>query len=86
MASRLVDRLEMTVSSPEWRQEDQKVLVRQSVSHVFGTFFRALPVEETLRVAVREAVRRLPSEGGLKEIPDFGLLGLTIPEAEKPLH
>ena len=71
MVSRLIDCLGMKVSSPEWSQEDHKVLVHQYISHVFKTFFRALPVEETLRIAVREALRRLPSEGGPKGIPVF---------------
>ena len=71
MASRLIDCLGRKVSSPEWSQEGHEVLVRQSIRHAFGAFFRALPVEETLRVAIREAVRRLPSEGGPKGIPVF---------------
>jgi hypothetical protein len=71
MVSRLIDCLGMKVSSPEWSQEDHKVLVHQYISHVFKTFFRALPVEETLRIAIREALRRLPSDGGLKGIPVF---------------
>ena len=71
MVSRLIDCLGMKVSSPEWSQEDHKVLVHQYISHVFKTFFRALPVEETLRIAIREALRRLPSEGGPKGIPVF---------------
>ena len=95
MVSRLVDRLGMKGCSPEWSQEDHKVLVRRYVGHVFGTFFRALPVEETLRIAIREALRRLPSEIGLKGIPVFkedakdaygGALGLDpspiVPEAD----
>jgi hypothetical protein len=60
--SRLVECLGMKADSPEWSQEDHKVLVRRSVGHVFGTFFRAVPVEETLRIAIQEAVRRLPPE------------------------
>ncbi|HEX9136789.1 MAG TPA: hypothetical protein VF905_07565, partial [Nitrospirota bacterium] len=71
MVSRLIDCLGRKVSSPEWSQEDHKVLVRQYISHVFATHFRALPVEETLRIAIREALRRLPSEGGPKGIPVF---------------
>ncbi|OPY86609.1 MAG: hypothetical protein A4E73_03913 [Syntrophaceae bacterium PtaU1.Bin231] len=71
MVSRLIDCLGRKVSSPEWSQEDHKALVRQYISHVFRTFFRALPVEETLRIAIREALRRLPSEGGPKGVPVF---------------
>lgn len=51
--SRLVDCLEMKVSSPD---------LHQNISRVFRTFFRALPVEQTLRIAVREALRRLSPE------------------------
>lgn len=111
MVSRLIECLGMKISSPEWGQEDHKVLVHRYISHVFATFFRALPVQETLRIAIREAFRRLPSAGGPKGIPVFkddtkdadggalGLdpspivseadlihLGLTNPEAEKPLR
>ncbi|MFN8626230.1 MAG: hypothetical protein U0587_09670 [Candidatus Binatia bacterium] len=71
MASRLIQFLGMKVSSPEWSQEAHKALVHRNISHVFRTFFRALPVEETLRPAIREALRRLPSEGGPKGIPVF---------------
>ena len=69
--SRLVDCLGRKVTSPGWSRKDHKVLVRRYISHVFGVFFRALPVEETLRVAIREALRRLPSDGGPKGIPVF---------------
>ena len=68
MVSHLIDCLGRKVTSPEWSQENHKVLVQQYIKHVFGTFFRALPVEETLRIAIREALRRLPSEVGLKGI------------------
>ena len=71
MVSRLIKCLEMKVNSPEWNQKNHRVLVHQYISHVFVTFFRALPVEETLRIAIREALRRLPSEGGPKGIPVF---------------
>lgn len=71
MVSRLIECLGRKVNSPEWRQEHHKVLVRQYLSHVFATFFRALPVEGILRIALREALRRLPSEGGPKGIPVF---------------
>ncbi|HEX9135954.1 MAG TPA: hypothetical protein VF905_03285, partial [Nitrospirota bacterium] len=69
--SRLVDCLGRKVTSPGWSRKDHKVLVRRYISHVFGVFFRALPVEETLRLTIREALRRLPSEGGPKGIPVF---------------
>jgi hypothetical protein len=71
MVSRLIECLGRKVSSPEWSQKNHRVLVHQYISHVFGTFFRALPVEETLRIAIRKALRRLPSEGGPKGIPIF---------------
>ncbi len=71
MVSRLIECLGKKVSSPEWSQKNHRVLVHQYISHVFGAFFRALPVEKTLRIAIREALRRLPSEGGPKGIPVF---------------
>lgn len=71
IVNRLINCLEMKVSSPEWNQEDKKVLIRKNINQVFGTYFRALPVEETLRIAIREALCRLPAEGGLKGIPVF---------------
>lgn len=67
----LIDCLGKKAISPEWNQKDQMLLVRQNINHVFATFFRAMPVEETLRIAIREALRKLPSEGGLKGIPVF---------------
>lgn len=79
--------LRRTVRSPEWSQEDHQMLVRRYISHVFLTYFRALPVEATLRIVIREALRRLPSEGALKGIPVFeddakdaygGALGLGL--------
>jgi hypothetical protein len=72
IVSRLTDCLARKLSSPEWHQENHKLLVRQFIFQIFGTFFRALPVEETLRIAIREALRRLPSGGALKGIPVFG--------------
>lgn len=83
----LIDCLGKKVISPEWNQKDHKVLIHQNINHVFATFFRALPVEETLRIAIREALRRLPSERGIKGIPVFkgdeidaycGALGLDL--------
>ncbi|MGE5894804.1 MAG: hypothetical protein ACM34I_12165 [bacterium] len=71
IVSRLIDCLGRKVSSSEWDQEDHKLIVRQLIYQVFGTFFRAVPVEETLRIAIREALRRLPSGGSLKGIPVF---------------
>lgn len=71
LVSRLIECLGRKVSSPEWNQKNHRILVHQYISHVFGTFFRALPVEETLRIGLREALRRLPSEGGPKGIPVF---------------
>lgn len=94
MASRLVSCLGMKGISAEWSREDQKAVL-QNITHVFKTFFRALPVEETLRIAIREALRRLPSDRGPRGIPAFkddtkdaygGALGLDpspiISEAE----
>ena len=43
----------------------------KALSRLFKTFFRALPVEKTLRIAIREALRRLPSDGGPKGVPAF---------------
>ena len=85
IADRLIDCLGRKAGSPEWSQEHCKVLVHQRVRHVLRMFFRASPVEETLRIAIREALRRLPSEGGPEGIPVFkddatdaygGVLGL----------
>lgn len=64
MASRLIECLENEARAPEWSQKNHRIFVRQYINHVFGAFFRALPVEETLRIAVPEALRRLPSDGG----------------------
>lgn len=71
IVSRLIDCLGRKVISPKWNQKDQKLLARQKINHVFATFFRALPVEETLCIAIREALRRLSSKEGLKGIPVF---------------
>ncbi len=71
IVSLLTDSLGRKLNSPEWNQEDHKLLVRQFIYQIFGTFFRAMPVEETLRIAIREALRRMPSEAGLKGIPVF---------------
>lgn len=71
MVSRLIECLGRKVSSPEWTQQHHRVVVYQYISHVLRKYFRALPVEETLRIAIREALRRLPAEGGPKGIPVF---------------
>jgi len=71
IVSLLTDSLGRKLNSPEWNQEDHKLLVCQFIYQIFGTFFRAVPVEETLRIAIREALRRMPSEAGLKGIPVF---------------
>lgn len=71
LVSRLMECLGRKVNSPNWSQQNQRLLVHQYIGHVLGTFFRAMPVEEILRVAIREALRRLPSEGGPKGIPVF---------------
>ncbi|HWS01013.1 MAG TPA: hypothetical protein VN249_10385 [Prolixibacteraceae bacterium] len=67
----LTDCLEKKVITPDWRQEDHKIFVHQYINSVFRAFFRALPTEETLRIAIRVALRRLPNERGLKGIPVF---------------
>jgi hypothetical protein len=46
---------------PDSNREKHKILADQYLHHVLATHFRALPVEETLRVAIREALQRLPS-------------------------
>ncbi|HSB90745.1 MAG TPA: hypothetical protein VLD63_12040 [Anaerolineales bacterium] len=71
VVSRLIQCIGTRVSSAEWSQENHKVLVRQYFSLVFRAFFRAVPVEQTLRIAVREALRRLPTDRGPKGIPVF---------------
>lgn len=71
MVSRLVECLGRKVDSQKWAHRNYQVVVHQLIGHVFLTWFRALPGEETLRAAVREALRRLPSEGGLTGIPVF---------------
>ena len=71
IVSHLIDCLGRKVTSTKWSQENHKALVQQYIKYFFGTFFRALPVEETLRVAIREALWRLPSGIGLKGIPVF---------------
>ncbi|NLH71701.1 MAG: hypothetical protein GX456_01450 [Verrucomicrobia bacterium] len=71
MVSGLIECLGRELSAPEGSHKNHRVLVHQHISHVFGTFFRALPVEETLRIAIREALRRLPFEGGPEGIPAF---------------
>jgi hypothetical protein len=69
--SRLIDLIWVKRILPEWNQEQHQFLAHQSIHHVLATFFRALPLETTLRIAIREALRRLPCEGGLKGIPIF---------------
>lgn len=69
MASRLVECLATKADSQKWR--NSRISVHQCIGHVFLTFFRALPTERTLRVAIREALRRLPSELGLEGLPVF---------------
>ena len=71
IAGRLMDCLARRARSPEWSEGRHQALVRRHVSQVFGTYFRALPVEATLRVAIREVVRRLPLEVGPKGLPVF---------------
>lgn len=70
MASRFIHSLGMK-ESQDRNQEAQRKLINQSIRHVFRTFFRAMPVDETLRVAIREALRRLPSEAVPKEVLAF---------------
>lgn len=67
----LIECLGKKVISPAWNQKEYQLFVHQNINHVFATFFRALPAEETLRISIREALRRLPSEIGPKGIPVF---------------
>jgi hypothetical protein len=67
----LIDCLERKEISQDRSQGKHKVLDNQIINYVFATFFRALPVEETLRIAIRECLRRMPSKGVLKGIPVF---------------
>lgn len=71
MVSRFIESLGMRENSPEWSQKNHRVLIHQYITPVVASFFRALPVEETLRIAIREALRRLPTEGGPKGILAF---------------
>lgn len=71
VAGLLVGCLGRKVRSPGRSREDGEVLVRRYLRHVFATYFRASPIEAVLRVAVREAVRRLPSDGFPTGIPVF---------------
>lgn len=66
-----------------WPDEARPMLVHRYIGHVFATYFRAMPVAETLRVATREALRRLP--------PMECLTGIAPPANEidhsiEPLH
>ncbi|MCL4788670.1 MAG: hypothetical protein KJ070_18070, partial [Verrucomicrobia bacterium] len=54
LASRLIEYLERKASLPGWSQRDNQAFVHQHVRCVFRTFFRALPAEETIRIAIRE--------------------------------
>jgi hypothetical protein len=69
--SHLIDCLGRKEISPDWSLEKHQIIVNQYINLVFATFFRALPVEKTLRIAIREALRRLPSYLGPKGFPVF---------------
>lgn len=56
---------------PDSSREQHKILAHQCLHHVLATHFRALPVEETLRIAIREALLRLPSAGRPRGITVF---------------
>lgn len=71
IVNRLLECLERKLIYPHWNQKEHKVFIHQNINLVFGTFFRALPVEKTLRIAIREALRKLPSQEGLNGIPIF---------------
>jgi hypothetical protein len=45
-------------------QGDIRRLIQTYCQHVFATHIRAMPVPATLRIASREALRRLPFDGG----------------------
>ena len=71
MAGRLIDCLGRRMSSPEWSHAAHTALVHRYVSQVFRAYFRALPVKETFHIAIREVLRRLPSEAVSRGIPVF---------------
>lgn len=71
LVSGVIDCLRRKAGPPECGHEGHEVLVRRYLRHVFVTYFRASPVEEVLRVAVREALRRLPSGAVPTGIPVF---------------
>lgn len=71
IVNRLIDCIGRKVIPRELNQKNYMVFVYQYINQVFKTFFRALPVEETLRIAIRESLRRLPSGAGLNGIPVF---------------
>lgn len=65
-ASQVLECLASKADFPERREEASQRLIRQHLSQVFATYFRAKPVAETLRIATREALRRSPRLEGLK--------------------
>jgi hypothetical protein len=68
---RLVECLANKMIFPEVPQKQFKSLLYQHINQVFRSFFRASPVDATLRIAIREVLRSLPSNGGLKGRPVF---------------
>jgi len=68
---RLVDCLDSKLILPGWSKNDFRQLAYQYTNQVFRSFFRALPVEATLRIAILEVLRSLPLDGGLKGRPVF---------------
>ena len=64
--SQVLESLAKKADFLECREEARQRLIYQYLSHVFATYFRAMPVAETLRIATLEALRRLPSMEGLK--------------------
>lgn len=67
-ASQVMESLSQKANFTEWHEEARQRLIQRYFIHVFATFFRAMPVAETLRVATCEVLRRLPPMQGLTEI------------------
>ncbi|MCL4789285.1 MAG: hypothetical protein KJ070_21220 [Verrucomicrobia bacterium] len=70
-ANRMLEQLGENEGVSQSHGETRQRMIRQYFHHVFATYFRAAPVPAILRIATREALRRLPFEGGPKGIPVF---------------
>ncbi len=66
MVTRFMECLDRQVTLAACQQSNYRVLCHQIVSHVFSTFFRTPPSARIMRIAIREALRRLPTEDGPK--------------------